>query len=367
MIPRYWFNPHASRYTLARVERLERWAQATWCPSGPADRRAWAWACMGLAVVWCCLTAAPQVQAKPLQIMLLGDAITASEEGRRSYRYYLWRRLVDEEIEFDFIGTQHLNYGGKGYWPRYRSLVFDRDHEAHRDWRIDHVVNGKDGERTKGNLEKWLDGYTPDIAVVMLGTHDVLEDKETEWAEREMRRVVETLRADNDQIAILLVVPPPVKHDNAELIMPLGEAYAKIADRDSTVNSPIRLVDLPRAFDSELHLAYDGVQPNDAGERLIAAQVALSLLLLDEAHLDPVRRTSMQAWGAVLVVPLGAALGFFLLARSQLRRERAAATYNLATRGGPNGRSTPQSGRASRVTSGEARSAGLTFPGSGKS
>jgi len=298
--------------------------------------------------------------------MLLGDAITASEEGRRSYRYYLWKRLVQEGVEFDFIGTQHLNHGGEGYWPDYKSLVFDRDHESHRDWRIDQIVNGKDGEPEKRYLEQWLDGYTPDIAVVMLGTHDVLQNKETEWAEREMRRVIETLRADNDQVAILLVVPPPVRHDNAALIEALGEAYARIVERETTVSSPIRLLDLPRGFDLGRHLAHDGIQPNDAGERLIASQVASTLLLLDEAHLDPVRRTSVQAWGAVLVVPMGTALGFFILARSQLRRERAAATYNLASRNGTKGGTTPLSGRASRVTSNSPERGGYPFPGSSK-
>lgn len=328
-------------------------------------RGGWLVWCVWVALAWGFLPWT-SAEAKPLQIMLLGDAITASEEGRRSYRYYLWRRLVDEQLEFDFIGTQHTNHGGKGYWPKYKDLEFDRDHEAYRDWRIDHVVNGKDGEEQKGNLEKWLDGYTPDIAVVLLGSHDVLQAKQTEWAEREMRRVIEILRADNDRIAILMVVPPPMQHENADFLAPLGAAYAGLAERETTVNSPIRLVDLPRVFDSQLHLAYDGVQPNDAGERLIAAQVASSLLLLDEAHLDPVRRTSVQAWGSVLVVPLGAALGFFLLARSQLRREREAATYNLASRSGANGN--VMAGRASRVSAvSTEESSSLTFPGPSKS
>ncbi|MBB6428831.1 SGNH/GDSL hydrolase family protein [Algisphaera agarilytica] len=327
----------------------------------------------GLRVLgWCLLVLTAvalmprSAQAKPLQIMFLGDSITASEEGRRSYRYYLWRRLVDEKLEFDFIGTQHLNHGGEGYWPRYQDLEFDRDHEAYRGWRIDHIVNGKDGQEEKGNLARWLDGYTPDIAVVLLGTRDVLQAKQTEWAEREMRRVIKALRNDNDRVAIILVVPPPMKHENAGFLPPLATAYAGIAQRETTVNSPIRLVDLTRSFNPDTHLSYDGVQPNDAGERLIAGQVASTLLLLDESHLDPVRRTSVQAVGSVLVVPLGAALGFFWLARSQLRRERAAATYNLTNRGGGAASPTaPMSGRASRVSSASS-SEGLTFPGSGK-
>lgn len=333
----------------------------------------------GVAVVLCVwsvlllglgLDASP-ASAKPLQIVLLGDSITASEPGRRSYRYYLWRRLVDEKLEFDFVGTQHLNDDGPGYWPRYKNLRFDPDHEGHAKWRIDHVVNGKDDGR--GNLASWLDSYTPDVAVVMLGTHDALQAKETEWSQREMRRVIEALRVDNDRVAILLVTPPPAKHENAAYLDKLAAMYADLAESETTVNSPVRLVDLHGNFDPDRHLAYDGTQPNDAGEREIATQVASALLLLDDSHLDPVRRTAAQAWGSVLVVPLGAALGFFLLARSQLKRERAASTYHLLSRGGQagaglggggggaGGKNT--SGRASRVSAASDGADPMVFPG----
>lgn len=274
----------------------------------------------------------PSASAKPLQILLLGDSITASEAGRRSFRYYLWRRLVDEKFNFDFVGTQHLNDGGLGYWPRHNGLEFDPDHEAHVEWRIDHIVNGKDN--ADWSLETWLEGYTPDIAVVMLGTHDALQEKKTEWSEREMRRVLELLRVDNERVAILLVTPPPSRHRHAEYLKPLSQAYADLAAAENTVNSPVRLVDIYNTLDPEQHLAYDGVQPNDAGERLIAGAVASALMLLDEAHLDPLRRTTARAWGAVLVVPVGAAVGFFLLGRSQIKREHASSIYHFRSRDG---------------------------------
>lgn len=338
-------------------------------PIGRRDRRCGvkAAACLWLVALVGLGMGAMPATAKPLQIVLLGDSITASEPGRRSYRYYLWRRLVDEKLNFDFVGTQHLNDDGLGYWPRYKDLRFDPDHEGHAKWRIDHVVNGKDEGR--GNLDSWLDSYTPDVAVVMLGTHDALQAKETEWAQREMRRVIEALRIDNDRVAILLVCPPPAKHENADYLRKLAAMYAELADSETTVNSPVRLVDLHSNFDAELNLAYDGVQPNDAGEREIAAQIASTILLLDDSHLDPVRRTSAQAWGSVLVVPLGAALGFFLLARSQLKRERAASTYHLLSRGGQagaglgNGKGNGTSDRAGRVSPSTGDADPMVFPG----
>ncbi|MEM8739784.1 MAG: GDSL-type esterase/lipase family protein, partial [Planctomycetota bacterium] len=287
----------------------------------------WGW--VVACAVWSGVGAA---EAKPLQIMLLGDALTASEEGRWSYRYYFWRQMVDAELEFDLIGTQRLNDGGPGPWTRYRGRSFDSDHEGHVKWRIDHIVNGRDDGR--GNLAGWLERSTPDVVVVLLGTHDALQDKEVEWSVREMRRVIQLFRRDNERVAIVLMTPPPAVHEHAHRLGPLAEALTELALRETTVQSPIRLVDLYSSFDPSTMLAFGGVQPNDLGERFIGSRAASAVLLLDEAHLNPVRKTSAQVWGAVLVVPSGAALGFFLLARSQLRRERAASIYEPHGRGG---------------------------------
>ncbi|MEM9882419.1 MAG: GDSL-type esterase/lipase family protein [Planctomycetota bacterium] len=307
------------------------------------------------------LAAPAPAEAKPLQIMLLGDELTASESGRRSYRYYLWRRLIDAGLDFDFIGTRHTNDGGTAYWPRHEGRRFDPDHEGHAGWRIDHVIQGRDDGR--GGLADWLAAYTPDVAVVLLGHVDAKNDQPGEWAQREMRELIEMLRLDNDRLAVLLVCPPPALHEAAgPRLAELAEVYAQIAERENTAQSPVRLVDLHAVLDPHRHLAIDGTQPNDAGERLMAERIAAALLRLDERHLDPVRRTTAQAWGSVLVVPLGAGLGFFLLARAQLRREQATRDYQSpGVSADPAPR--PLAGRARRVAAEPDGPAPLTFPG----
>lgn len=268
--------------------------------------------------------------AKPLQIMLLGDSLTRPEGTGRSYRYTLWERLVEAGLEFDFVGTRH-DPARRSVWTATAGLQFDTDHEGHANYRIDHMLNGKDDGR--GTLESWLDAYTPDVAVVLLGTHDALQGHLTEWSEREMRRVIEILRRDNDRVAILLAAPPPVRDDieHAELLQELADMYTALAQRETTVQSPIRLVDLFSTFDKERMLSAEGDRPNSVGQRFIAERFALSLLLLDESHLDPARPTTARVWGSVLVIPLGAAVGFFVLGRAQLRREKDAQDYNRST------------------------------------
>lgn len=330
-------------------------------PSVRAARRGvtWVWIVAGLVLGGGWFSPAA---AKPLQIVLLGDSLTSPEDGRRSYRYYLWERLVESGLDFDFVGTQH-DRPRPSIWTPTNGLTFDPDHEGHANWRIDHVINGRrDGS---GSLTSWLDAYTPDVAVVMLGLHDALQAHRTEWSVREMRDVINTLRLDNDRVAILLVCPPPVEHENAKFLEEMSAAYTQLAEKENTVQSPVRFVDLFTGYDAATMLNADRNRPNSSGHRLIAERVAATMLLLDEAHLDPVRKTSAQTWGAVLVVPCGAALGFFLLARSQLRREKAALSYHLHRRGGSAAMpaSTPQ-GRASRVgaaTSGDGDS--IAFPG----
>ena len=262
---------------------------------------------------------------KPLQIVLLGDALTEGEPSQRSFRYYLWRHLVDANLRFDFVGTRHGQVPPASGWPVHRGRLFDPDHEGHEGWRIDHIINGK--EEGRGDLTTWLDAYTPDVAVVLLGTHDALEGQPTEWAEREVRRVIETLRRDNERMAILLVAPPPTREAENVLVAELSPAYEALAEQETTELSPIVFVDLYRGFDADLWLLPDGVLPSERGEQYMADRVAAALLDLDPAHLDPLRQTSAQAWGAAVVVPLGAAFGFILLGRSQLRRERVAGTY----------------------------------------
>ncbi len=291
------------------------------------------------------LAVALPAEGRPLQILLLGESLTAPEDGGSGYRIDLWRQLIDEGVRFDFVGTRH-DRPEHGWWPRYERQPFDPDHQGQAGWRVDHINNGQEGDGD--GLENWLDTYTPDVAVVMLGRIDVLQGHETDWTQRELKRAIETLRVDNERVAVLLVSSPALNESERGGMARLDEILMQLAEREHTIRSPVYYVDVFRRFEAERAVDAATGLPNDTGWQLIAKRISSAILLLDDRHLYPARRTSVQTWGAVVVVPTGAALVFFLLARSQVRREKEA-SFGL-TRSEPAGAVSPPRGqRATRI------------------
>lgn len=77
--------------------------------------------------------------AAPVRIMPLGDSITYrygkdNKAKIQNYRYWLWRRLIDEGIAFDFVGTKQDEYIEKwpSDYPDYQGYSMDPDNEGNR-------------------------------------------------------------------------------------------------------------------------------------------------------------------------------------------------------------------------------------------
>ncbi|MGC9450453.1 MAG: hypothetical protein ACP5I4_03315 [Oceanipulchritudo sp.] len=92
-----------------------------------------------------------------LVIAPIGDSITQGDSNHKSYRYHLWKKLVDVEVVSDLAGSHKGHHNGDPSFPDYKGKDFDRDHEEHWGWRIDQILN---------HIDDWLGGYTPDIALV---------------------------------------------------------------------------------------------------------------------------------------------------------------------------------------------------------
>ena len=93
-------------------------------------------------------------------LMILGDSITQAQgngttatplNGRNSYRYQLWKCLVDNHATFDMVGSHDINRGVSSFYPTYKGLNFDRDNEGHWAWDTDDVLNGTE----PATIHKW--------------------------------------------------------------------------------------------------------------------------------------------------------------------------------------------------------------------
>ena len=205
----------------------------------------------------------------PIRILPLGDSITEGYPVPRSYRYVLWIKMIETGIDFDFVGSLSSSTGFNPDHPPESSRTFDHDHEGHSSWSIDHILHGHPkGEGQK--LSEWLKAYTPDIALVHLGTNDMIASESTSSAADKLRQVIEALRSDNPNVIVLLaklipVTPPDINRRIDEL----NERIGSIAKEMSSAASPVIVVDLNSEFDAKADM-YDGLHPNESGERKMA-------------------------------------------------------------------------------------------------
>jgi acyl-CoA thioesterase-1 len=203
----------------------------------------------------------------PVRIVCIGDSITQGRKGggaakpTQSWRYPLWKLLVDAKAKVDFVGSLSEGFDGSPDWPDYQGLKFDRDHEGHWGW------------TTRGIREKlpvWIKGYTPDVALILLGTNDGGQKMTTDDSAREMAAIIDILRTRNPKVTVLLGTP--FQHGGP--FPEMKAKYEKMAKEKSTAASPVIPVDTSKGFveppDAPGTDTVDWVHPNPSGDAKLA-------------------------------------------------------------------------------------------------
>ncbi|MCP4007882.1 MAG: cellulose-binding protein [Proteobacteria bacterium] len=212
-----------------------------------------------------------------VKILALGDSITHAEINRASYRYPLWKKLIDAEIEFDFVGSMNtqLSTYSKGTPPQpdYRGQLFDPDHEGHFGWQASDIAYGRNPNNNtgSGSLSQWLQTYDFDMALIHLGTNDVFYRQSNSRITGELKDVIKALRKDNPKAIILLatLIPTTKKEAYRQGVESLNAVIPSLVSQMNTRASPVLLVDQFADFDVQTE-TYDGIHPNALGEEKMA-------------------------------------------------------------------------------------------------
>ncbi len=190
------------------------------------------------------------------KIVPIGNSITQADASHDSYRRSLWHLLQSGGHNVDFVGSLSSNNGGPAPNPD-----FDLDHEGHWGQRADEILNG---------LPNWLSGYTPDIALVHVGSNDVFQGQSVASTVDDIEGIIDALRDDanggNPNVVILLAKLIPAVSNNMSSI---NAEIDGIASRKHTAQSPVVVVDQNTGFDPETD-TYDDVHPNLGGEEKMA-------------------------------------------------------------------------------------------------
>jgi lysophospholipase L1-like esterase len=218
-----------------------------------------------------------ELAAEPLRILTLGDSITQGRGPRSnsgnawtptfSYRYPLWKMLIDAGVSFEMVGSLKGGFEGDPDWADYKGHAFGRAHEGHWGWKATDVA---------AKLPEWSSGYTADIATIILGSNDATG----ETSEQKLASVPRVSQAMGDIIQIL-------RQKNPKVIILLGQCYQEwepfpamrqamiaLAKEKSSLASPIIIVDHSTGWVSnpktEGTHTVDWVHPNRSGDEKIA-------------------------------------------------------------------------------------------------
>ena len=199
------------------------------------------------------------------KIMPLG---ASRVEGARpvfeSYRYELWKQLVDGGWEFDYIGTRD----DKSSYPNYASQSVDNDHAGRGGGTSGQILDGLPG---------WIDHTgAPDIVLFSSpGGNDALQNLSYSDAVDNINSIIDVLQEANPNITIIMEQLAPARSelmtgDLANYFDQLQTDVIQIAQDQTTSTSSVLLVDMATGF-NDSYLA-DDVHYNEAGAIFIANQ-----------------------------------------------------------------------------------------------
>lgn len=197
------------------------------------------------------------------KIMSLGASRVAGDRPQyESFRYELWKDLIENNWTFDYIGTQS---DGASY-PRINNRDFDTDHEGRGGWTSGQILNG---------LTNWLaQTGAPDIVLFSSpGGNDALQSLPYDQTLSNIKGIVNALQSANPTVTIIIEQLAPARSNQMtpELINyfnQLTQDVLTIVSENSTTSSQVIAVDMFTGFTDSL-LA-DDVHYNAAGADFIA-------------------------------------------------------------------------------------------------
>ena len=199
------------------------------------------------------------------KIMPLGASrVEGARPTYESFRYELWKKLLDGNYTFDFIGTM----SDDGTYPDHNNQGFDIDHEGRGGWTSGQIL---------GELEQWLDQTgAPDIVLFSSpGGNDALNGESYNQALANINAIIDKLQASNPNITIIIEQMAPA-HSSAmtasltSFLNQLQTDLPTLVSQQSTATSEVILVDMHTGF-SDSYLA-DDVHYNTAGANFIATR-----------------------------------------------------------------------------------------------
>ena len=197
------------------------------------------------------------------------DTLLGNDAPFESYRYELWKLLVADGVEANFVGTQT----DSGTYPSYQGQDFDRDHQG---------IGGIETEGVLADLPEVLSRIAPpDIVLLGIGGNDLAGAGDEPAAPlATIDRIIDRLQAANPRVVILVEQIAPGRSDfmTDDMTRRFEDFNARIpglAESQTDSSSTVVVVDMYTGFSD--NLLADDVHYNEQGARFVAGRYAAAL------------------------------------------------------------------------------------------
>ena len=199
----------------------------------------------------------------PNKIMPLGASrVQGFSPWFESYRYKLWKDLIDGGWEFDYIGTETE----MGSYPNYEGMSFDPDHQGRGGWTSGQILNSLESAL--------LETGVPDIILFSSpGGNDILDGLPYENIIENINDIIDLFQDRNPEIVILIeqLAPGKTSFMTPELTAIFDQAVLDvetIAQEQSNDDSQVIPVNMYDGF-QDRYLS-DDIHYSEEGAKFIA-------------------------------------------------------------------------------------------------
>ncbi len=208
--------------------------------------------------------------AATIEILPLGDSRVDGDPGNYpSYRYELWKNLVEGQWDTDFIGTRT----DVGEYNRVEGRCFDNEHEG---------TGGATTTDILMTLRSVQFEKTPEVALVGIGGNDLLDGGATDATPVVSRvgEIIGELRRLNPNMVIFVEQIAPgmssiMTTELTNVFNDFNNQVGVLADSLNSTASPVIKIDMAAGW-TDSYLA-DDVHYNDAGAKIIADRYYLAI------------------------------------------------------------------------------------------
>lgn len=196
-----------------------------------------------------------------VKILPLGDSrVEGASPLFESYRYPLWKLLVNADWNFDFIGTRtELTVR-----PPLKNYCYDNDHE------------GTSGDKTVdvlNLLENVTFSDTPDVILLCIGGNDLNQGSTVEETISRIHQIIDKLQVLNPNVIIFLEQIAPGRSDmmtpaNVAGLNMFHQQILEVANTQTEGNSKVYPINMAENW-GDNYMA-DPLHYNDLGAKVVA-------------------------------------------------------------------------------------------------